>query len=105
MNLLSFLVGRGGSFEATSTPARTCCPDDARPCFDAADASGSATRSPTFRRSRHPPEPRLDARLVPASAASLRPRILQRHRPVEHRRARLRVDAVGDEVAVALELE
>src|SRR5512139_1906612 len=40
----------------------------------------------------------------PASAARLRPRILQRHRPVEHRRARLRVDAIGYEVAVALEL-
>ena len=34
-----------------------------------------------------------------------RPGVLQRHRPIEYRRAGLRVDAVGDEVAVPLELE
>jgi uncharacterized protein len=34
-----------------------------------------------------------------------RPGILERHRAVEYRRARLRVAAIGDEVAVALKLE
>lgn len=31
--------------------------------------------------------------------------MIQHHRPVEHRRPRLRVDAIRDEVAVPLELE
>ena len=33
------------------------------------------------------------------------PRILERHSTVEYRRAGLRIDAVGNEIAVALELE
>lgn len=36
---------------------------------------------------------------------NLPPRIAQRHRTVEYRLAGLHVDAVGDEVAVAFELE